>query len=140
MPEPWGTWIDGHNAQLLIPLPKSEIGLSPVHELVLEVRPLINAAHPELRASYQVNNAKSQSLTWHWQSTSPANLLHIPITSDDLAKGYLDIQLHIDNPISPKSWVWGRMSGFRSSSRVHHPQIAWHYNRSELISAIFSNK
>ena len=108
LPEPWGTWIDGHNAQLLIPLPKSEIGLSPVHELVLQVRPLINAAHPELRASYQVNNAKSQSLTWHWQSASPANLLHIPITSGDLAKGYLDIQLHIDNPISPKKLGMGQ--------------------------------
>ena len=107
LPEPWGTWIDGHDAQLLIPLPTDQVSAKSLHELVMQVRPFVNAAHPELRASYRVNGSNSQSVIWHWKSGSIDNLLHIPITGSDLAKGYLDIVWHIDNPISPKKLGMG---------------------------------
>jgi hypothetical protein len=107
LPEPWGTWINGHNAQLLIPLPKDQVGTKLFHELVIQVRPLINTTHPELRVSYRVNGSKSQSVSWHWKSGPIDNILRIPIASSDLVKGYLDIQWHIDNPISPKKLGMG---------------------------------
>ena len=122
LPEPWGTWIDGHDAQLLIPLPRPEgkrggtrgvgdASNNQPHELVLQVRPFINAAHPHLRASYQVNGSKNQTIEWNIATSSKApspNELRIPIGSADLEKGYLDIALHIDNPISPKTLGMGQ--------------------------------
>ena len=114
LPEPWGTWILGHDAQLLIPLPKAkgirggvrEEGRNFPHELVLQVRPFINTTHPQLRASYQVNGSKNQTMKWNMATASglaPSNVVRIAISSADLEKGYLDIALHIDNPISPKT-------------------------------------
>lgn len=113
-PEPWGTWILGHDAHLLIPLPKAkeirggigEESRNLPHELVLQVRPFINTNHPQLRATYQVNGSKNQTIEWNIASSSgsaPSNVLRIAISSADLEKGYLDIALHIDNPISPKT-------------------------------------
>lgn len=106
LPEPWGTWIEGHHAQLLIPLPETTNdvakGIRPVQELVLTLRPLVNAAHPELRASYRVNGKAPQAITWQWPKAS-IEPVRITISPDDLAKGYLVIDWQIENPVSPQS-------------------------------------
>lgn len=106
LPEPWGTWIEGHHAELLIPLPTTTKDTpnnsSPIQELVLNLRPLVNAAHPQLRASFQVNGKAPQAIVWQWPQKT-LEPVRIVITPDDLAKGYLAITWQIDNPVSPKS-------------------------------------
>lgn len=110
LPEPWGTWIEGHHAELLIPLPTTTKDAtkgttknsSPIQELVLNLRPLVNAAHPQLRASYQVNGKAPQTIVWQWPQGA-LEPVRIAITPDDLAKGYLAITWQIDNPVPPKS-------------------------------------
>ena len=106
LPEPWGTWTDGEHAQLLIPLPKSIAGAKAAPELMMQVRPFINQSHPQFDMLIQVNDAKPQSVSWRWPSSTNA-VLRIPISKQDLTKGYLRVNLQIAHPISPKALGMG---------------------------------
>jgi hypothetical protein len=109
LPEPWGTWTLGHDAQLLVPLPKGEH----LNELELNMQPFINTLHPTLLVRYSVNNGPL--LYRSWNIDQPQSAFKIPIAKNDVTLGYLNIQFHIENPQSPKQLGQGedtRMLGF----------------------------
>ena len=109
LPEPWGTWTLGHDAQLLVPLPKGDN----LNELELSIQPFINTLHPTLLVRYSVNNGPL--LYRSWNIDQPQSAFKIPITKKDVTLGYLNIQFHIENPQSPKQLGQGedmRMLGF----------------------------
>jgi len=94
-PESWGTWANGAEAKLTLPLPKDS-----VKNLVLDLRALISKQHPSQMVDLKVNGQVQKTLYF---SSAEHNSLIVPITPKIQKDNFMEIEFIFKNPITPKS-------------------------------------
>ncbi|HEX7044424.1 MAG TPA: DUF6311 domain-containing protein [Burkholderiales bacterium] len=68
-PEPWGTWSEGLEAELLLPV------AGRARRLVIEARPLVSASHPKQHVAIEVNGLPA----WEGDLTADSGPIEVPI-------------------------------------------------------------
>lgn len=102
-PENWGTWSDGAQATLTLPLPQTT-AKDPAKTLTLNARAFINAKHPRQRVAITLDGQSGPTHTYTLSEES--NQIRIPIPASAVnAPGSktLSITLSFPDKISPKS-------------------------------------
>ena len=94
--EEWGTWSNGKNARLALPVPEGQI-----NSLQLELRALIGGLVPCQKVSIEINGKKkSEGCLTNFESNS----ILIPLSAEDYTAGKpLVLDFSLPNAISPKS-------------------------------------
>ena len=92
--EDWGTWSDGNNARILLPLPHGN-----PKKLELELRAFVNTKHPSQQVEIWINGylAKTVSL-----SQFEGNRITLNLPASNLDNAYLNLEFKLLNPIRPK--------------------------------------
>jgi hypothetical protein len=92
-PENWGTWSDGPQAKLLLPVPNNKPS-----QLVLNVRPFVSAVHPSQNLKIWIN----QQLAGTYQLSAPDSQVNIHLTEKMRERNYLEVLFQFDTYSSPK--------------------------------------
>jgi hypothetical protein len=93
-PEAFGTWSEGYQAKLVIPLP-----INPIKGLELEVRALIGSTQPKQTVEIFVNSQFQRKFEL---KQDQKNKLYIDIPETSSNQDYVMIELKLPNNISPK--------------------------------------
>ena len=93
VPETWGTWAIGNEANLTVSLPQSNTTF-----LAISIRPFITSNHPTQEIEIVVNNQSRGRLVLREGNDS----VTLPIGKLDQLAGRLNITFKFQNPISPK--------------------------------------
>jgi len=93
-PEAFGTWSEGYQVKLTIPLPKE-----PILGITLEMRALVSPNHPQQIAAIWVNGQfqKKVALT-----QGNGNQVAIPIAPTTPARDYVKIEFSLESRAKPK--------------------------------------
>ncbi len=117
--EPWGTWTDGHQAVLRLPLKRSPGG--PV-EVTLEANAFIRPAQPRLNVS--VRCAQTVVAEWRLEKADVASYRAIVPASLAARGGALVLSFHIESPKSPRE-LGESSDGRRLGFGVHRLRLTW---------------
>ena len=93
--ESWGTWSNGTDSQIIIPLPKN----AHVKILTLNLRAFVNQRHPTQKVDIRINGSTSYSFSL---SSFEDNKIVLPITPLSLKQGYVSLKFEFPNAASPK--------------------------------------
>jgi hypothetical protein len=94
-PEAWGTWSDGEKARIAILLPEAKN----IQSLTLEAITIVSPNHPEQNIEILVNGVKQKDELLNGKEVQK---ITIPIPKLHPNDGYLLIEFHFPNRISPK--------------------------------------
>ena len=94
--EEWGTWSNGKQARLALPVPEGKI-----NSLQLELRALIGGPVPCQKVSIEINGKKKSAACL---TNFESNSILIPLSAEDYTAGKpLVLDFSLPNAISPKS-------------------------------------
>jgi hypothetical protein len=93
-PEAWGTWSDGTNATMTLPLPSEEAST-----LQINANAFVGPKHPRQRITLWVNGI-SQGLIE--VSKGEDNLISIALSEAVKKAGYVQVEFEFMNPVKPK--------------------------------------
>lgn len=93
-PEKWGTWITGHSAKIIMPLPREHA--SKIH---LRLRFPLSPKHPITK--YEILLSGEISPLRFTTDTGIANQI-IALPAQAIKDGFISLNFYVDNPIVPK--------------------------------------
>jgi hypothetical protein len=94
-PENFGTWSEGYQTKVTIPLPKTK-----ANSLTLTMQALISPSHPKQTVGLWVNGRFQEIINL---SKANDNVIRIPLSKTDTLQEYITIRLDLPDHISPKS-------------------------------------
>ena len=97
-PEEWGVWSNGNQAKMILPVPKSSLGVAPKH-LKLTIRAFVSELHPKQDVEVFVDQMPPQLATL---TSQEKNTWVINLPPDVDKKKYIVLQFDFKNPASPK--------------------------------------
>ena len=92
--EPWGTWSNGKEARIYLPLPEQR-----PKSMTLQFQAFVFDKHPEQLLTIQVN---AHEVIKKSIRSPKENRVTIPLDAADWEKGYALVKFQFANPISPK--------------------------------------
>ena len=93
-PEAFGTWSEGYQVKLTIPLPKE-----PILGITLEMRALVSPNHPQQIAAIWVNGQFQKKIAL---TQGNGNQVAIPIAPTTPARDYVKIEFSLESRAKPK--------------------------------------
>lgn len=99
-PEGWGTWSDGAQATIILPMPQVPT-LAPAKTLTLNARAFINPKHPTQRVIVAINGQTESAQTYTLSQES--NQIRIPMPASAQGQKTITITLGFPDKIAPKS-------------------------------------
>jgi len=98
--ESWGTWSNGADSQIIIPLPKN----AHIKTLTLNLRAFVNPRQPTQKVDIRINGSISYSFSL---SSFEDNKIVLPIPPLSLKQGYVALKFEYPNAASPKQFDLG---------------------------------
>jgi len=95
-PENWGTWANGRNALLTIPLPQN---YKKSKELIIKIQPFLSPKVTNQPISFRISGDEWQALTI--KSTDQSDI-HISLNRLQENMRFLTVEFQFHNPIRPK--------------------------------------
>ena len=92
--EDWGTWSDGNNTHILLPIPQG----SP-KQLELELRALVNTKHPTQNIEIWINGTFVKKVSL---SQFEGNRITLNLPASNSGNEYLNLDFKLLNPVRPK--------------------------------------
>jgi len=93
--ELWGSWTEGSNASLIIPLPAGKPRL-----LMLQLRAFVNGKHPNQTFEILIDGVLVKKVTL---DKFEGNIIEVPMPQSALSEQFMKVQFKLLNPASPKS-------------------------------------
>ena len=93
--ELWGSWTEGSNASLIIPLPAGK-----PHSLMLNLRAFVNGKHPNQLFEILINGVAVKKVSL---DQFEGNVVEVPLPNSVLSEQFIKVQFKLLNPASPKS-------------------------------------
>lgn len=93
--ELWGSWTEGSNASLIIPLPAGR-----PRSLVFKLRAFVNAKHLNQSFEILINGAFVKKVSL---DQFEGNVVEVPLPQSVLSEQFVKVQFKLLNPASPKS-------------------------------------
>jgi hypothetical protein len=93
--ELWGSWTEGSNASLIIPLPAGK-----TRSLALKLRAFVNGKHPNQSFEILINGTLVKKVSL---DQFEGNVVEVPLPESLLGDQFIRVQFKLLNPASPKS-------------------------------------
>jgi hypothetical protein len=93
--ELWGSWTEGSNASLIIPLPSGK-----PHSLTFKLRAFVNGNHPKQSFEILINGIVVKKVSL---DEFEGNVVEVPLPQSALSEQFMKVQFKLLNPASPKS-------------------------------------
>jgi hypothetical protein len=93
--ELWGSWTEGSNASLIIPLPAGK-----TRSLALKLRAFVNGKHPNQSFEILINGTLVKKVSL---DQFEGNVVEVPLPESLLSDQFIRVQFKLLNPASPKS-------------------------------------
>ena len=93
--ELWGSWTEGSNASLIIPLPAGK-----PRSLILQLRAFVNGKHPNQTFEILIDGALVKKVAL---DKFEGNVVEVPLPQSVLSEQFIKVQFKLLNPASPKS-------------------------------------
>lgn len=93
--ELWGSWTEGSNASLIIPMPAGK-----PRSLIFELRAFVNEKHPNQVFEILINGKMVKKVSL---DKFEGNSVHVSLPDAVLSEPFIRVQFKLLNPASPKS-------------------------------------
>jgi hypothetical protein len=109
IPETWGTWSEGKNSHLVLPLPASA-DTRPMH-LSIDARGLLGEKHPSQSVTISVNGLAVGQIRFDDTYNRGWRTLPVPLNALTRSRqGILDVSFKIEQPVRPAELGMGQDS------------------------------
>ena len=106
-PEPWGTWTEGKNSHLILPLPAGA-DIRPMR-LSINAQGLLGKGHPSQTVTVSVNGVAVGQIRFDDVHNSGWRTLPVPLSALTRGRqGLLDVSFEIERPVRPADLGMGQ--------------------------------